>query len=478
MRRTRSSNSLLECLPSELFLNVAEFADFDARLALSATNSNCRTLLLPIIFRTLKITSDEKEANEILAIVERIGGNVQAISMHGTAEPNLSAEEEQENNADMPKEEDINAQRRKLRHQEQILAPSVARLLRGEHFPNMTTLIVHFDFDFDNQENDDGVWDSRDDLCDGSSMYVFTVEETSKDMIDESEAEFPWRRLMAQTWAAVSENKNITELVVRDLIPKAVSPWFSPQWKRFLAQISIADIQIWGGGNGAGWEVGTLEGYMYFVSMMDTYFFNHMENTTKLGLSCYEHGPLGSLWTGARNTMSLRSGCFPQLKELQLQYAVICPELVVFLESIAGTLEYLTLHECFASNEYPVRLTWADFFSALRKFDPKWKSFNVMNNGTPPLTFREWQESKSEKKDGEKQDDESEEVQIVRAKLASDPNSRLFLYATLTDKYGDRWPDEESIIEHFNKGKDLEEFNKLLDLVQRNNADQGFEAKP
>jgi hypothetical protein len=41
----------------------------------------------------------------------------------------------------------------------------------------------------------------------------------------------------------------------------------------------------------------------------------------------------------------------------------------------------------------------------------------------------------------------------------------LFLYATLTDKYGDRWPDHEDIMERFRAGKDMEEFEKLMGLV-------------
>jgi hypothetical protein len=305
-------------------------------------------------------------------------------------------------------------------------------------------------------------------------MYVFTVEETSKDMIDESEEEFPWRRLMAQTWAAVSQNKNITELVLKELVPKAVSPWFSTEWQQFLAQILVADIQIWGGDNGAGWEVGTLEGYMYFVSKMDEYFFKHMTSTKKLRLACYEHGPLGSQWIGVQDTMSLRPDCFPQLEHLRLEYVLICPELVPFFEPKSGTLKSVVLHECFACDDYHGRTStpssWANFFNGIRSSDPKWTSFDVTNDTTPPLTFKEWQASQHPKEEVGEPDAEQEpdEVKHVRADLARDPNRRLFLYATLTDKYGDRWPDHHGIVEHFQLGGDMEEFEKLATLMMRN----------
>ncbi|KAF2651430.1 hypothetical protein K491DRAFT_606943 [Lophiostoma macrostomum CBS 122681] len=437
MRSTRSSTSALESLPSELFLAVAEHADFESRLALSATNSRYRTFLLPIIFRTLKVTSDEGEANEVLEFAKKIGANVKAISFHGTAEPNLNEDEEEENDGD-----------------EQILPLAAAELLRGQHFPNMTTLIVHFEFDFENNDrSDDGVWDSRDDLSDGASMY-----------------EFPWRRLMAQTWAAASQNKNISELIVKDLIAKAVSLWFTAQWKTFLGQISVADIQIWGGDNGAGWEVGTLEGYMYFVAKMNEYFFDHMGNTKTLRLSCYEHGPLGSQWTGDEDTMALRPNCFPQLEHVHLDYVVLCPELVAFLEPKAATLKSVSLHECFASNQYgTIRLLWADFFTSIRRSEPKWTSFAVTNNHPPPLTFKEWQASRYPKEvEEEPAEQEPDHVQSVRADLAKEPNRRLFYYATLTDKYGDRWPDTDAIIHHFRAGRDMEEFEKLMDVVGKN----------
>jgi hypothetical protein len=496
MRSTQTSS--FESLPSELFLSIAEYAGFDGRLCLSATNSNFRTLLLEGIFRTLKITSDEDEANEVLEVAKRVGDNVRVISFHGTAGPNLETDEDDQEQDDT----DSSTSTEESGSQQQVLPPAATALLGGKHLPNATTLIVHFSFDFDNHDGSEGVWDSRDDLSDGSSMYVFTVPETTEDMVDESEAEFPWRRLMAQTWASASLNPKITSLVAHDLIPKAVSPWFSPQWARFLAQIETADIQLWGGDNGAGWEVGTLPGYMYFVAQLDTYFFDFMTNTKSLRLSCYEHAPLGSRYTDITDTMSLHDTCLPRLEQLRLEYVAICPELVEFFKPKADTLKHVALHECFASDEYGViQLTWANFFAGLRRENPKWESFSITNNAAPALTFREWQASKhaqeevegQDTKDGDEEVDkhvsegteedggegsavwqvkngETETVKSVRAELARDPTKRLFLYATLTDKYGDRWPDHEGTMEHFRAGKDMEEFEKLMGLMGRSSG--------
>ncbi|KAF2444393.1 hypothetical protein P171DRAFT_432436 [Karstenula rhodostoma CBS 690.94] len=472
MQRTQVSR--LESLPSELFLSITEYAGFDGRLSLSAANSNCRSLLLQSIFRTLRVTSDEEEADEVLKLAKRIGGNVRAIAFHGTAGPNLSEEgkrdEVEDNTHPSPKTP------RDSSIPEQVLPAPAAALLSGAHLPNASTLIVHFAFDFENNDLGDGIWDSRDDLSDGSSMYVFTVPETNQAMLAESEAEFPWRRLMSQTWGAASQNKNITSLVVGDLIPKAVTSWFDSQWARFLSQLSDADIQLWGGDNGAGWEVGTLDGYMYFVSQLDRYFLGAMTNVKKLRLSCYEHGPLGSRWTDVEDTMALRvrSGCLPRLEELRLEYAAICPELGEFLVARGETLRKVALHECFASREYrvdeeDVRMTWAELFSALRAARPTYDSFTVTNDAPPPLTFKEWQRSKDGGGGGEGKDaddeEESEGVKSVRAEMARHPEKMLFMYATLTDKYGDRWPELDVIRTHFQAGKDMEEFGKLMRLV-------------
>lgn len=478
--KTMSSTqvSRLESLPSELFLSIAEYAGFDGRLSLSAANSSCRSLLLQSIFRTLRVTSDEEGANEVLAIAKKIGANVHAISFHGTAGPNEIADEDDEDSDTLGASTNIPGGEA----QEQVLPQAAAALLRGEHLPNATTLIIHFDFDFDGA---DGTWDSRDDLSDGASMDVFTVQETSRAMVVESEAEFPWRRLMSQTWAAASQNTHITSLVVRDLIPKAATAWFEPQWARFLGQIELADIQLWGSDNGAGWEVGTLEGYMYFVSHLDSYFLTAMTHTTKLRLSCYEHGPLGSDLTDVTDTMALRPPCLPRLEVLRLEYALLCPELAAFLIARASTLRHVALYECFASSLCPrdgdhVRMTWATFFSALRESSPTYHSFAVTSYAAPPPTFNEWQKSRDRGGDGDgegkdadeaegEEDPEEQErdngVRSVRAELASDPGKRLFLYAKLTEKYGDRWPDEEAIIEHFWAGRDMEEFGKLMGVV-------------
>jgi hypothetical protein len=378
--RTRSSNSSLESLPSELFFAIAEHANFETRLALSTTNSKCRTLLLPTIFRTLKVTSNENEANEVLAFAKKAGANVRGISFYGTAKPNADENVDADKDADADEnigaEEDAGAFQRdqqskegRLSHKEQILPLAAAELLSGQHLPNMTTLTINFDFDFDNG-NCSGTWDSRDDLCDGTSMYAFTVPETDKNMVDDSEAEFPWRKLMAQTWAAVSQNKYVTELIVKDLIPKAVSPWFSPPWEHFLAQILVADIQIWGGDNGAGWEVGTLDGYMYFVSQMGQYFFQHMKKTKKFRLACYEHGPLGSQWAGLEidlNTMSLRPDCLPELEQLRLEYVnpevlTLCLILLTSYPNLADTC--LSVQDSWSSLSPRLRLSLSISMSA------------------------------------------------------------------------------------------------------------------
>ncbi|OAF99718.1 uncharacterized protein CC84DRAFT_1169230 [Paraphaeosphaeria sporulosa] len=480
----RKQVSRLESLPSELFLSIADYAGFDGRLSLSATNSSCRSLLLQIIFRTLKVTSDEKEASEILKLAKRIGVNVRAISFRGTAGPNPrkdESEDEQDGNDQDLDAVDASPNTPEAKTQEQILPQAAAALLSGEHLPNATHLIVNFAFDFENGHGSEGIWDSRDDLSDGVSMYVFTVPETSRAMIEESEAEFPWRRLMAQTWSAASQNANITSLVVPALVAKAVTPWFGPQWARFLAQIENADVRVAGADNGAGWEVGTLEGYMYFVSQLDSYFLVPMTNVKTLRLSCYEHGPLGSHWTDVRDTFALRPDCLPRLEELRLEYAVICSELVDFLVARGDTLRRVALHECFAERphrmgEGDVRLTWAAFFSALRESGLQYQTFSVTNDAPPPLTFNEWQRSKhgdddeylgadGKPKDDEVDEGETEAVRSVRAELAREPGKRLFLYATLTDKYGDRWPDQEAIMEHFHAGRDMVGFEKLMRTV-------------
>lgn len=486
MQRTEVSR--LESLPSELFLAIADFVGFEGCLSLSAANSKCRSALFPVVFRTLKITSDEEQANGVLGLAKKVGGNVQTISFYGTSGPGPNDGYEDEGGNEEANEgenggENDGEKKHGKEHGDEsnlrnyLLPQAAVALLSGEHLPNATRLVVNFTFDYDLE---DSTWDSRDDIGDGNYMYVFSVSETSRAIAADSEAEYTWRWLMADTWTAASHNTRITSLVISALVPKPVTPWFGPQWARFLAQIKEVDMTVWGCDNHAGWEIGSLPGYMYFLSQLDAYFFAHMTSATKLRLSCYEHGPLGSRWPDDADTMALRPGCLPKLEELRLEYAIVCSELVDFLAAKRETLKHVALHECFSErNENGDEgnvLTWAAFFAGLCKSKPQYQSFTVTNNAPPPLTFKEWQYANHKDdesywgKDGmpsgdEVDEDETDEIRRVKTELARDQGKRLFLYAMITSKYADRWPDHNAILQHYQMGKDLEEFEKLMRMI-------------
>ena len=262
-------------------------------------------------------------------------------------------------------------------------------------------------------------------------------------------------------------------LEIRKLVWTSTEPYESQSFHKFLSHVECFSLSVRGGlsarggDNGAGWCVGTCDGYLECVARFDDLFLDHLTWATSLTLKATEEGPIG-LEGMHYARLALKKGQMPLLKSLHLKYIFICRELVDFVISHTDTLEQLTLHDCNSSVnglQDNAGFYWNHFFDALYRADLKKLSRLEIRPHNAPLYHRFSQEEA-----------DPENVQQIRRVLDEDAKRRVFGYGTLSDKYGDCFVDEDENQAAFERGEDQVAFDRLMGNVNANAAKGGGES--
>ncbi|KAK8023419.1 hypothetical protein PG991_006658 [Apiospora marii] len=430
----------LSRLPPELSLQVFSYLNFGDKVQLSATCKEYRRHFAPEIFATIRFTNEENIAQSALAAVKAHGKHTVRIEFT----PSTSG----------PGEEPFAAP---------ALVPAASELLQGRHTPNARAVQIHFAFDFDNND----YWNN----CNDCGIYVFEEEEDEDD-VEDREQNFHWRALMSETWAALSENVYVTDLTVKELVPKSTSAFLASEFCDFLGRFESATLSIWGSDDGAGRKSCTTTAYVEWLSDdLGGAFFRHMANLKHLAVHASMCGPLGC--DGLHHIpLGFKSGDLPVLESLTLTNCYVGPELVHFLCEHAAVLKRLDIDDCVSAgaNSFTADnpLSWAEFFNRLCDLQPSALAELVVGGAHAPLTV-DWDDTC----DGEEISAEAREVRQVRQKLEEEPGRKLFAYYYQDDKYGTFLSMEEEIRQAFLRGDDQRAYDRLMGLVRQNAARAG-----
>ncbi|KAM0261003.1 hypothetical protein ACHAQJ_002438 [Trichoderma viride] len=422
-------------LPQELSLQILRLLEVGDKIHLSATCKHYRAQLVPEIFKTIRFTSDERVAQSALKAIEAHGQYTTRIEFKA----HCGSDDEKTAPA---------------------LTPAATKILQGHLTPNLRTVNLKFDFDFD--EGDD--WDEgHPDASGGNSIYLFEGVER-EDYIREREETWQWRALMNETWRALAANIRVRDLILDGLIPKWTSTFRTEEFRQFLSRLESATLSIFGMDNGAGWKTNTVWGYIEFLRDLDSSFFYHMTGLKQLtihasdplGLEGYRHIPL-----------ALKPEDLPLLESLTLKDCFVGPELVSFIRSHVQVLKSLDIKECVSGGDgsgmAENAIYWAEFFDMVYEANPALTEL-IAGGSKAPLTSDEQFNPDYQFKD------EPEGIQDIRRKLKADPSLRLFGYGSLDDKYGMFFLNEEENEEQFNSGNDQKAFDRLMGLVKENAA--------
>ncbi|KAL6895086.1 hypothetical protein GGI43DRAFT_411834 [Trichoderma evansii] len=423
----------LLALPQELTLQVLQLLEFGDKISLSVTCKHYRAQLAPYIFKTIRFTNDERVAQSALEAIEAHGQYTTRIDFKAHCEPN-----------------------------DEITVPSftlaAAKILQGHLTPNLSTVSLKFDFDFDNGDE----WNEEEDGFDGTSIYVFHGVETEEQVRDREER-WQWRALMNETWRALAANIHVRELVLDEFIPKWTSTFRTEEFRQFLSRLESATFNILGMDNGAGWRTSTEEGYTEFLSDLDTPFFHHMTGLKHLTIYTSDHLGLEGM---NHTTLALKPEDLPLLESLKLKRCFVGPELVSFICGHTQILRSLDIKECASGGNNGSAdngISWAEFFDSVYEVKPALTEL-IAGDG-----HYVWYEEDLPP-DYEFRDDERENIQYIRRKLKADPKLRLFRYSYVDDKYGWLSFDEEKGEEEFKSGNDQKAYDRLIDLVNENAA--------
>lgn len=423
----------LLALPLELTLQVLQLLGLGDKISLSGTCKHYRAQLAPHIFKTIHFTNDERVARSALEAIEAHGQYTTRIDFKAHCEPN--------DEITVPS-----------------FTPAAAKILQGHLTPNLSTVSLKFDFDFDNGDE----WNEEEDGFDGISIYVFHGVENEEQVRDREER-WQWRALMNETWRALAANIHVRELILDEFIPKWTSTFRTEEFRQFLSRLESATFNILGMDNGAGWKTSTEEGYTEFLSNLDTPFFHHMTGLKHLTINASDHLGLEGM---NHNTLALKAEDLPLLESLKLQKCFVGPELVSFICGHTQVLKSLDIKRCFSGGNNGSAdngISWAEFFDSVYEAKPALTEL-IAGNGRYV-----WDEENLPLSD-ESKGDEREIIQHVREKLKADPSVRYFGYGYVDDKYGWMSLDEETSEEEFKSGIDQKAYDRLIGLVNENAA--------
>jgi hypothetical protein len=415
----------LSALPQELALQVFQSLEISDKFSLSATCKYWRAQLAPDIFKTIRLTNNDRVAQSVLSAVEAHGQYTTSIEFKSRCgfDVELTAP---------------------------ALRPAAAKVLQGHLTPNLRTVSVHFDYDFDSEE----AWNSPE----GGSIYVFAEPET-EEYVREMEETWQWRALMNETWRTLAANVHMRELNIVKFVTKWTSTFRTDEFRQFLSRLESSSFDFIGLDNGAGWRTNTTAGYMAFLDELDESFLHHMTGLKHLTIIASD--PIG-LEGHFHIPLALQPGDLPLLESLKMRNCFVGPELVSFIQDHAQVLKSLDIQECVSggvngSADYGI--TWAEFFDSVYEAKP---ALTELNAGVSHL------QNKSELEPDYRFEDEPENFQEIRRKLKADPSLRWLAYGHIDSKYGWLYLDDEVNEEQFENGNDQRAFNRLMSLVNEN----------
>lgn len=309
------------------------------------------------------------------------------------------------------------------------------------NFPDLDKVTIQFACD--------KTWEE--DHSNYQASYYLYEEPEDMQMVREAENDEALRSLMKRSYAALSRNTAIDfkHLELKNVVAKQCSAWWLEGFRALLGGLESFTINLRGGENGAGWQINKLEGYLDFVSQLDTYFFKHLSNIKDFSFAATVDGPAEGL--------PLLVQHMPKLRSLSLEYVFITGDLAAFIAAHGETLETIAFTNCYSmwpENDY---ITWGDFFFGVAAKKPKaLLEFRISTSDVEqwnPGVETSWRH------DGEKR------IQRLRERFSC---RRMFDYKHLDGKYGMVFDSLDRAADRFEAGSDHRGWTQVCELMETN----------
>ena len=388
-----------------------------------------RVLTAPTRFRDIVLLNDEKSGSSVSAILRSTNArHVKTLHYVG-----IKSMPDEGGSLEDPSPDDF--------------PDSVKSVLSGlSTFPNLDKVTIQFACD--------KMWEE--DHSNYEASYYLFEEPEDMQMVREAENDEALRSLMRRSYAALSRNTAIDfkNLELKNVIAKQCSAWRLEGFRALLGGLESFTINLRGGDNGAGWQINKLEGYLDFVSQLDTYFFKHLSNVKDVSFAATDDGPAEGLPHIVQH--------MPKLRNLSLEYVFITGELAAFIAAHGETLETIEFTNCYSMWPEEDYITWGDFFFGVAAKEPKaLLEFRI--------STRDVEQWKPGVETSWRHDDEKR-IQKLREQF---PCRRMFDYKHLDGKYGMVFDSLDRAADRFEAGSDHRGWTQVCTLMERNASVRG-----
>ena len=280
-------------------------------------------------------------------------------------------------------------------------------------------------------------------------------------------------RYLRDLYDAIALNTSASNLEIDGWYPFGATSFYTQNWRSFLGRLETFRIKT--AGESAGWleEVAwyplSNKGYRNEVGKMGMYFFDHLTRVKTLSFVASRGAPVG-LKGEHHIPLPFKPDSLPALQKLELSIIFIGPELVEFIQN-HKSLRTIILNDVYAASPRSMatnRLSWREFFDALRAADLGLKKFGLI--GETKLCERTRQHEQADTGEHGAMDAGSEEdgdwvlrSERIWAVLKEDTGRRLFPYGGLV------WPEgcvgefPKDSVEAFEQGYDQAAYDKFKD---------------
>lgn len=276
------------------------------------------------------------------------------------------------------------------------------------------------------------------------------------------------RSLMARSYRALSSNppSSIRHLELKNVTAVACSAYTDPGFHALLQSLTSFTISL-REHNTEDWCVNTMPGYVEFISKLHLHFFAHLANVRHFNFDATRDARPGLADDPDSTFLPLFEEHMPPLQTLTLEEVCIDSRLAHFITAHANTLERICLNRCYSLYDrdrmQQVSISWGELFSLICAAPVH--ALHMFEIGPADL------EKAPPSDEGDADFWELNEADRLRQTF---PGRRMWDYKIRDDKYGYLFTNDEEGFASFESGEDQGEWEKVQELVRRNNETSQF----
>ncbi|EDN06698.1 hypothetical protein I7I51_09085 [Histoplasma capsulatum] len=277
------------------------------------------------------------------------------------------------------------------------------------------------------------------------------------------EKRHPWRALLSAGVNSIIQNPSYGRLETFEIQNLGVFPasaYGLQKFRKLFSKLKTFRLSFSELG-----QTGSLDPNFQFFEQLGPWFFNNLRLVENLSVDAGRRHLLSEQVSYGFNNTGLREARMPKLRNVKFQNLFLCKEVVAFLTKHLGTLESITLENCYGNHSlkpqhvrYPFSYHWWQLFDALKTESPTRLVAFELNFTRNEKGLIQW---------GKKPPPYENEWYSQLKKSEVQPG-KIFLYGVAFPGDGLTYPYPEAIQESLREGLDERGYLSLMAMVECN----------